>query len=141
MTRMRLTGKADIGVIYEAEQLRYAQQGLPPPVTRERAIEYLSRFPTVGYEIDGVAAGGAIFDGEELHLAVLPQFYGRWAWLLKPTLAWLFTMRDPVRIRIERSNARCLRFMDAGGWERIAEDDHLITYLVGSQSRHIFRRL
>jgi hypothetical protein len=141
MSTLRLAAKADFGVMYDAEQLRYALAGqAAPAVTRERAIAWYSAFPSLGYEIGGVAAGGAVFDGNELHIAVLPQFYGRWAWLLKPTLAWLFSQRDPVEVRIELSNSRCLRFMDAGGWRRIAEDGEFVTYLLSSATEHIFLR-
>ena len=141
MARLRLTDKADFGVMYDADKLRYKSEDLAAlGITRERAIEIGSAYPSIGYEIDGVAAGGAVFDGKQLHLAVLPEFHGRWAWLLKPTLDWLFALCDPVQVRIEKFNTRCLRFMDAGGWRRIGEDKYFVIYLVSSEIEHIFRR-
>jgi hypothetical protein len=35
---------------------------------------------------------------------------------------------------------RCIRFMDCGGWQRIAEDYQYITYLLSSTAPHVFRR-
>ncbi|MFS2008019.1 GNAT family N-acetyltransferase [Duganella sp. CT11-25] len=139
MADLRLTDQADLGLMYDIERQRY-DSALIAAVTREHAVAHYSGCPSVGYEIDGVAAGGAVFDGHELHLAVLPQFHGRWAWLLKPTLDWLFALRDPVPVRIERDNPRCIRFMDCGGWQRIAEDQQYITYLLSSSAPHVFRR-
>lgn len=139
MPDLRLTGEADLGLMYDIERERY-DSAVIALLTRERAVAHYAGCPSVGYEIDGVAAGGAVFDGQELHLAVLPRFHGRWAWLLAPTLDWLFALCDPVRVRIERDNARCIRFMDGGGWQRIAEDRQYITYLLSSSTAHIFRR-
>lgn len=139
MAELRLTDKADLGLMYDIERQRY-DSAVTAVATRERALAHYAGCPSVGYEIDGVAAGGAVFDGRELHLAVLPQFHGRWAWLLKPTLEWLFALCDPVPVRIERHNLRCLRFMDCGGWQRIGEDAEYITYLLSSAAPHVFRR-
>jgi GNAT superfamily N-acetyltransferase len=141
MAHLRLTDKADLGLFYDIEHVRYDSATLAAAgVTRARTIAHYQHCPSVGYEIDGVAAGGAVFDGRELHLAVLPRFHGRWAWLFAPTLDWLFAQCDPVRIRIERDNERCLRFMDGGGWQRVAEDAAYVTYLMSSASPHLFRR-
>lgn len=127
--------------MFDAEQLRYDPAEFAAlNITRERAIALYASFPSIGYEIDGVTAGGAIFDGKEIHLAVLPRFYGRWTWLLKPTLGWLFAQCDPVPVRIEQSNTRCLRFMDAGKWPRIGADERFVTYLLSSESNRIFKR-
>ncbi|WP_187363039.1 GNAT family N-acetyltransferase [Massilia aquatica] len=139
MADLRLTDKADLGLMYDIESPRY-DSAVTELVTRERAVAHYAGCPSVGYEIDGVPAGGAIFDGRELHLAVLPRFHGRWAWLLAPTLDWLFALCDPVQVRIERDNARCIRFMDGGGWQRIGEDPQYITYLLSSTAAHVFRR-
>jgi hypothetical protein len=141
MPELRLTPQADFGVMYDAEQLRYEPADFAAlNITREGAIAYYAAFPSLGYEIDGVIAGGAVFDGKEIHLAVLPQYYGRWTWLLKPTLEWLFALCDPVPVRIEQSNIRCLRFMDAGKWPRIGEDERFVTYLLSRETNRIFNR-
>lgn len=141
MPKLRLIPQADLGVMYDAEQLRYESAAFSAlNITREQAIAYYASFPSVGYEIDGVIAGGAVFDGKEIHLAVLPCYYGRWAWLLKPTLTWLFALCDPVQVRIERSNLRCLRFMDACKWPRIGADERYVTYLLSQASNHLFNR-
>jgi hypothetical protein len=140
MTQLRLTEKADLGLMYDAEKMRYDPAIFAAlQLTRERFIEFYAGAPSLGYEIDGLPAGGALFHHQQLHLAILPQFYGRWAWLLKPTLEWLFDMQDPVEVQIEKHNTRCVRFMEAGQWPRVAENEQLITYLLSRENNRIFR--
>ncbi|MET3133312.1 hypothetical protein AAKU55_003602 [Oxalobacteraceae bacterium GrIS 1.11] len=142
MSTLRLTETADVGVMYDADQLRYDPEVFAAlGVSREHVIQHYSQYPSRGYEIDGQVAGGAVFDGNQIHLAVLPQYYGRWAWLLKPTLEWLFSLREQVPVQIEQSNIRCLRFMDAGKWPRIDENERMVTYLLSRENNRLFRRL
>lgn len=141
MAHMRITDKADLQVMFEAERARYTPEKFAAlGVTIESVTAYYQGVPSIGYEIDGVMAGGAIFENNELHFAVLPQYYGRWAWLMKPTLDWLFTMSDSVLGKVEIFNIRCAQFLDAGGWPRVAQDEQYITYLFSSKNNDIFRR-
>lgn len=141
MASMRITEKADLQVMYEAEKARYSPEKFAAMgVTIESVLAYYENVASIGYEIDGIMAGGAIYDRNELHFAVLPQYYGRWAWLMRPTLDWLFTMSDSVLGKVEVFNTRCAEFLDAGGWPRVAEDDQVITYLFSSKNNDIFRR-
>ncbi|CDG82310.1 GNAT family N-acetyltransferase [Janthinobacterium agaricidamnosum] len=141
MSRFRITEKADLELMYEAERLRYGPQHFAAlGVSMEQVLAYYADCPSLGYEIDGAPAGGALFDGKEIHIAVLPQYYGRWAWLFKPTLEWLFQMEETILSRIERFNTRSLRFMDAGKWPRVHEDEHYVTFEMNRNSQHIFSR-
>lgn len=137
-TRYRLTEPADLGVIFDAEILLYADHPAAHlPGIRQRFIAHYSGCRSVGFEIDGVAVGGAIYDGEEFHIAVLPAYLGRWTWLLKPTLHWLFTQADPAIGRIARSNRRALHFADKTGFpRRVREDALYITYELRSENLH-----
>ncbi len=142
MTRYRLTAQADLGVMFDAEVSQYPQSPLISLELQKRVFEkFYADCPSTGFEIDGIAVGGAIYDGEEFHIAVLPAYYGRWGRLWQPTLDWLFSVADPVRARVAKSNTRCLRFADHSRFPRIAEDDKYVTYLGSSQTRVHGKRL
>ena len=135
MTRCRLTAQADLGVMFDAEVMLYPQlQSLPLDMQKRRFKQFYAGCPSTGFEIDGVVIGGAIYDGEEFHIAVLPAYYGRWGRLWQPTLAWLFSVADPVRARVAKSNTRCLRFADHSKFPRITEDEKYVTYLGSTQT-------
>ena len=124
-----LTPRANLDVMFDAEVILYSAVFLSP-ITNPRQFfnDVYARCPSVGFEIDGVSAGGAIYDGEHFHIAVLPAFYGRWGRLWQPTLAWLFNIADPVDARIAKDNPRCMRFAERSGFPRIDEDDVFVTY-------------
>lgn len=131
MGKMRLTDKADLGVFYEADAGRWDPEHLRQlGITKEMFIDFYAGCPSVGFEIDGKPVGGIIFDGVQAHIAVLPEYYGRWALLFKPALEWLFTLKEPIYIDIETENERCLRFMDRNQWPRVRADDKTVTFEV-----------
>ncbi|CAM4121032.1 GNAT family N-acetyltransferase [Paracidovorax anthurii] len=125
---LRLTDRADLGVFYDADSLRYGAQGYADAVTRERFADFYTDCPSIGFEADGKPIGGILFDGEEAHIAVLPAYHGRWALLLKPALQWLFSLQREITVAVERDNLRCLRFLDRHGWPRSGERDDDILY-------------
>lgn len=83
-----------------------------------------------------------LFDGEVVHLEVLPEHHGRWGFRWKDALAWALSMKDPFQVGIHATNEKCLRFMDRNNWPRIAADDKFITYEVSSKAppHHVGRR-
>lgn len=133
---LRLTERADLGVMYDAEAARYAQAadaGCLQVVTRDTFLRFYEGCPSVGFEADGVPIGGILFDGEQAHIAVLPSRHGRWALLLKPALDWLFTLCPEILVEVERDNTRCLRFLDRHGWPRVGETSGDIVYRLTAQ--------
>lgn len=125
---LTLTDRADLGVFYDADAHRYGARGYADTVTRERFAHFYADCPSIGFEDDGRPIGGILFDGEEAHIAVLPSHHGRWALLLKPALQWLFTLRQDITVAVEQDNARCLRFLDRHGWQRVGERDGDVLY-------------
>src|SRR5258706_2756448 len=115
---LRLTERVDLEVYYEADRLRFDDQVLAV-VTREAFRELYAHCPSVGFERDGVHIGGVIFDGEAPHIAVLPQWQGRWGPLLKPMLRWLYSLKREIVIEVEDSNAPLRRFVEHCGWPAI----------------------
>ena len=138
----RLTAQADLGVMFDAEIAAHPQlQFMTLDIQKRWFEQCYEHCASTGFEIDGIAVGGAIYDGEEFHIAVLPAYYGCWGRLWQPTLTWLCSVADPVRARVAKSNTRCLRFADHSRFPRIAEDDKYVTYLGSSQTRIYGKRL
>ena len=107
---------------------------------KQRFEAFYASCPSVGFEIDGIAIGGAIYDGKYFHIAVLPAYYGRWGRLWQPTLEWLFSVADPVDARIHKTNLRCIRFADHSGFPRIEEDNTWVTYRMSRRTLTPSRR-
>jgi len=78
---------------------------------------------SVGFEMDGKPIGGLLFDGTSAHIAVLPEYHGRWALLLKPALAWLFSIQPEVIVHVDIENETCQRFLLRHRWERLYVDE------------------
>lgn len=125
---LKLTERADLGVLYDADALRPGSGRYAGAVTRERFAAFYAQCPSIGFEADGRPIGGILFDGEEAHIAVLPSHHGRWALLLKPALEWLFALRADITVAVEHDNDRCLRFLDRHGWQRVGERGDDVLY-------------
>lgn len=124
MAGLRLTGQADLAVFYEADAQQYPA-GSPETevVSKEAFIEFYAGCPSVGFELDGQPIGGLLFDGTSAHIAVLSAYHGRWALLLKPALAWLFSLQPEVIVHVDRRNETCQRFLLRHRWERLHVDE------------------
>lgn len=147
MTEYQLTDKADLGVCYDITRMQHSAEewqklthGL---VTREVFIRYCTEqgFDSLGFSHVGKPIGGVVFDGQVAHVAVLPEHHGRWGSLLKKALAWTFSHKDPIEVKIYASNEKALRFMDRHNWPRIHADENFVTYRMSSQTLpHFLRR-
>src|SRR5205814_9345868 len=88
LVSLKLSSHVDLDVYYDADSARFDRRVLQV-VTREAFRKTFEPCPSVGFESDGVPIGGVIFDGDVPHIAVLPQWHGRWGPLLRPMLGWL----------------------------------------------------
>ncbi|MBN3857564.1 GNAT family N-acetyltransferase [Paraburkholderia sp. Ac-20340] len=130
MSRLRLAARADLDVYFDADSRRY---GFVPGSGRAIAARaaFFARYrdcPSIGFECDGRAIGGILFDGETAHIAVLPQYHGHWARLLAPALDWLFALQPVIFAEVEADNAVCLGFMRRNGWPAVARRGHWIVH-------------
>jgi len=115
-----LAPRADLAVMHRAEIDRFRDRPeVLARVTPQAYAELYRDAPSIGFEADGLPIGGILFDGRQAHIAVLPEWHGRWALLMKPALAWLFTLRAAIEVEVEAGNERCLRFLDRHGWPRL----------------------
>jgi GNAT superfamily N-acetyltransferase len=134
MAGLRLTGQADLAVFYEADAQQYAAGSAAlQVVSKEAFVAFFAGCPSVGFEMDGKPIGGLLFDGTSAHIAVLPAYHGRWALLLKPALAWLFSLQQEVIVHVEAHNHTCQRFLARHHWERLYEEDGTVAYRVTPQ--------
>jgi hypothetical protein len=125
MDSLRMTGKADLKVFYDADIRMYDPAWLAAHGTTEAA--FIARYcdcPSVGFEQGGIPFGGVILDGNDAHIAILPEFHGKWATLLQPALAWLFSQRSEVRGKVHRLNRHALRFNRRLGGKLVGSDDN-----------------
>jgi GNAT superfamily N-acetyltransferase len=137
MSRFRLAARVDLGVYYDADAARYDTPGLQALqiVTKEVFIAYYKHCPSIGFECDEKPIGGIIFDGEQAHIAVRPEYHGRWALLLRPALDWLFSLKTEIIADVEADNRVCIEFMKRNGWPAIGGKQGWITYRMTRQGR------
>lgn len=131
---LKLTGQADLAVFYEADAQQYAAgSAATQVVSKDVFMAFYAGCASVGFEMDGKPIGGLLFDGSSAHIAVLPAYHGRWALLLKPALAWLFSLQQVVVVQVEADNHRCRRFLERHRWERLGEEDGSVAYRLTPQ--------
>jgi len=126
---MKLKKKLNPDIYYQAEingvDLEYFKAS---GFSKEKYISTLSCLPSVGYEHNGEDIGGAVLVGNKLHLAVMNQYKGLWASLLKPTLLWAFEIHNPLIVRISASNSSAIRLLDATSFSFKESKDGMNTY-------------
>lgn len=141
MTSLRLLDKADLSIYFDAEKIRYGDAWLlQKGITRESFMLFTRDWLSVGFAIDGVEVGGSLFDGKEVHLAVLPEYHGKWSLLVEPWLKWLFKLKEIVDVRIPIENEKCIRFFDRNGFVRIAEDTRSVSFRMSNHPDLFFNR-
>ncbi|WP_240702273.1 GNAT family N-acetyltransferase [Trinickia terrae] len=126
---MRLTDRVDLDLYYEIDSARF-DESVRRVVTREVFKSIYADCPSVGLECDGQPIGGVIFDGESAHIAILPSHHGRWAHLLRPLLAWLFSFKQEIFVHLEAENSKGLAFVERCGWQRVRAEGDEVVYLM-----------
>jgi GNAT superfamily N-acetyltransferase len=118
---LKLASRVDLDVYYDADSNRFDRRVLSV-VTREAFRKTFEACPSVGFECDGVPIGGVIFDGDVPHIAVLPQWHGRWGPLLRPMLRWLYALKADIRVHVDYGNPSIRRFVEHCGWPVVDAD-------------------
>lgn len=125
MNRLCLADSADLAVYFDADTRRYSQDWFEKNgLTLERFVTRFHQSPSLGFVFDGRQFGGLIIDNGELHLAILPEFQGRWSLLIPDILDWIFSHHDPIFCRAEHDNELCLQFARRMGWKLVDKDEH-----------------
>lgn len=134
--RYTLAPKADLGVFYEADMLRYANTTtahILTVVSKDVFVTFYKDCASLGFQFDGQPVGGVLFDGQHAHIAVLPEHHGRWALLLKPACEWLFALKQEVLVEVEIENRTCIRFMERNRWQLLEVVGDKAIYRMTSQ--------
>lgn len=119
MANLRLTEKADLGVLYDAEIQNYDPDWFRSlNFTKEMFLAHYANVHSVGFEIDGKMVGGMLLHERKAHMAVLPEYHGRWSLLWMPALAWLFSLQDPVFVDVAINNEKCIRLLERSNFKR-----------------------
>jgi RimJ/RimL family protein N-acetyltransferase len=132
--KLKILDKADFGVIYEAELLTLGADWFKSRnLTKERMIEIFEKTDcrSLGFEIDGKSIGGILLLGNELHIAILPEYFGKWGLLWKHAVKWVFAQTQTVYGYIPTWNTRCIRFAEKARWRRIGEFEKYETACIG----------
>jgi len=115
---LALTDKVDLDVYYIADSVNIDAPTLAV-VTRDVFKRMFGPCQSRGFAADGVAFGGVIFDGVRPHVAVLPEWKGRWAPLLRPVLRWLYSLSDDMVVPVYDDNPDLVRFVARCGWPMV----------------------
>lgn len=129
MANLRLTDKADFGVMYDAEIPNYDPEWVRSTnISREIFVAHYVNSPSIGFEIDGKMVGGILLHDQTAHLTVLPEYHGRWALLWKPALAWLFSLQDPVFVHVLKYNEKCIRLLERSNFKRTNATENMVSF-------------
>lgn len=131
---MKLLNKADFSVIYQAELESDKDLFNMFSLTEEDYVGLTSKYPSIGFEIDGKCVGGMFIRQDKLHLSVLPEYHGKWGFLFTPAFKWAFSVTDPLKAVVSVSNNKVLRFIERHRWKLIDEQGSTLIYLLTDQT-------
>jgi GNAT superfamily N-acetyltransferase len=127
-----LTPQADLAVCYAVDSLRYIEWGdteMLEAVPLTRYVEAYQDCASIGFAYNTQPIGGMIWDGKEVHLAVLPEFHGQWAGnLLEGALDWLFALQPVIDVEVEVNNDKVIHFAHRNGWAQLRSDGKWATF-------------
>lgn len=118
---MKITDTPDLSVMYQAEKESDKELFTQISLTQEEYVRLISKYPAIGFEIDGKCIGGIVVRHNKIHLSVLPEYHGKWGWLFTPAFKWAFSLSDPLYAIVSRDNDKVLRFIRRHDWELIDE--------------------
>lgn len=141
MKNLYLLDRADLSIYFDADMTQYADDPVTRPnITRQQFIDYYENALSRGFARDGVEFGGVLFHDKQIHFAVLPEYQGKWAFLLEPVLKWLFTLQEVTDVTVERSNQKSVSLWDRAGILRLHEDEKSITFRFCDHSNLFYKK-
>lgn len=109
-------------------------------LTDEAFIKRYLLCDVVGISINGIIAGGAVFDRGNMHLAVQRKYRVKWFCLLKPLLDWAFSKYGETLVAIvNKENASARKFIEHVGCHYICKNEHSVKYLIVKEDMYYGR--
>lgn len=131
MGALKMTDKADLKVFFDADRRMYNAAWMAAHgIAEEGFIARNCDCPSLGFEHAGIPFGGIILHGNDAHIAIPPEFHGKWGMLLRPALAWLFSQRSEVFAKVHRPNRQSLRFLRRLGATLVGADDKFLIFSI-----------
>jgi GNAT superfamily N-acetyltransferase len=141
MGHFHLVEKANLALCYDIDSARYsAAEVARMGVSKALFCELFQDVPTLGFAYDDRPIGGCTLYQGGFHIAVLPEFHGRWSVLWPATLEWLFALQDPVEVKPEKFNPRAIAFFRRHGFPQVREDDGHVYFEMSRQHARILTR-
>jgi len=131
---MKLLNKTDFSVMYQAELESDKDLFNMLSLTEEDYVSLASKYPSIGFEIDGKCVGGMFIRQDHLHLSVLPEYHGRWGFLFTPAFKWAFSVTDPLKAVVSVNNDKIIRFIERHDWKLIDQQGSTLLYLFTDQT-------
>jgi len=95
----------------------------------------------VGAMVDGQLAGGMMFEGGDVHIAIRKEFWSRWFRCFEPMIEWGFALHGPhLKAIMHRDNTRGIQFAERVGAIRVGEDDDSVSFLVIKDKMYYAKR-
>lgn len=108
---------------------------------RKAWLEHFRDCDVLGFRIDGEIAGGAVFRGMHLHIAVLPHYRSRWFPLFRKVVEYGFRKYgNPLIARVNARNARALTFVQQIGGAEQSRDDISVTFWLTPEAMRYRKR-
>ncbi|WP_205962509.1 GNAT family N-acetyltransferase [Paraburkholderia phosphatilytica] len=137
MKRLRITDQLDLGVYYDADASYYEASGIHAQTvfTKEKFIAHYRNCRSIGFAYDDTPIGGVIYYRGYVHIAVLPDYHGRWAWLWEAALEWLFSFEQAALALVDAGNRPCLELMRRNGWSPVSHVDGSVIFRITREGR------
>jgi ribosomal protein S18 acetylase RimI-like enzyme len=132
-----------LNVMFTAMMMTPAERevALQNRFTRKDWLDKYADCEVLGFQMAGEIAGGAIFQGNHLHISVLPHYRSRWFPLCQKVVNYGFRKYgNPLIARVNARNARALAFVQQVGCVEQSRDDISVTFLITPEGMRYRKR-
>lgn len=139
---MRVVKPVDPHVFWQAEMSDPVEQrsALIFDRTEEEFCRTLSQYPSIGFEDDGKQFGGVFIDQHLcMHIAILPEYQGRWGSLFKQGIDWAFSVSNTLYALVAKENRKIRRFIAHHNWPMIYETEFVALHRITKDTTRILR--
>lgn len=139
---MRIVEPVDPHVFWQAEMSEPVEQrtALIFDRTEEEFCRTLLQYPSIGGEVDGKQVGGCFVDNNNfIHIAVLPEYQGKWGHLFSEGMKWAFTISNTLYALVAKDNLKVRKLVKRVGWQMIWEHEFSELYRVTPDTTRILK--